>query len=52
MRSITLIGKDGSEFLVGVVPASFNIDAWAKQLTHAFVLLQIKAVQVRDVALA
>jgi hypothetical protein len=52
MRSITLIGRDGSEFFLGLVPADFDIDAWAKRLTFSFLLLQIQAVQVRDVAMA
>lgn len=50
MRSITLVGTDGSEFFVGLVPASFDVDAWAAKLIHAFQLLQIASVKVGVVA--
>lgn len=52
MRSITLVGRDGSEFFIGLVDASFDITAWAAKLTHTFTLIQIAAVKVRDVAIA
>lgn len=50
MRSITLIGIDGTEFFLGLVPPSFNVDAWAQSMVRCFTLLQVKSVQVRDVA--
>lgn len=52
MRSITLVGTDGSEFFMGLVPASFDIAAWTRELERAFQLLQIASVKVRDVAMA
>lgn len=50
MKSIILVGKDGSEFFMGLVPASFDVHAWAREMQRPFKLLQIAAVKVRDVA--
>lgn len=50
MRSITLVGADGSEFFVGIVPEGFDVDAWARGLIRSFQLLQIASVKVRVVA--
>ena len=50
MRSITLVGTDGTEFFVGLVEPNFDVEAWAAKLGRAFQLLQIAAVKVRLVA--
>lgn len=51
MKAITLINHDGSSCFVGVVPASFDVQAWADKRREGFRTLGVVRVRVRDIEL-
>jgi len=49
MKSIILVRVDGATTVVGVVPASFDVQAWAESRKASFALLEIVRVVERVV---